>query len=73
MALGGYNGSDPAITLEAFRRLVAAGKIHYYIPEGQGFIGSTPAATSTAYAIQQWVESSFAATTVGATTMYDLS
>ncbi|HTX32179.1 MAG TPA: glycosyltransferase family 39 protein [Solirubrobacteraceae bacterium] len=34
MALGGFTGSDPAITLARFEQLVAAGKIHYYIAGG---------------------------------------
>lgn len=72
MALGGYNGTDPAISLAAFQRLVAAGKIHYYVPDSQGFIGSTAANTSTAYAIEQWVESTFTARTIGTTIVYDL-
>jgi hypothetical protein len=73
MSLGGYNGTDPAITLAAFEKLVAADKIHYYIADAQGFIGSTAAQTSTAYQIQQWVESTFTAQTIGSTTVYDLT
>ncbi|SDI93621.1 4-amino-4-deoxy-L-arabinose transferase [Frankineae bacterium MT45] len=73
MALGGYNGTDPAITLSAFKQLVAEGKVHYYIADSSGFIGSTNATTSTAYAIQQWVTSTYQATTVGGSTVYDLS
>jgi 4-amino-4-deoxy-L-arabinose transferase-like glycosyltransferase len=73
MSLGGYNGTDPAISLSAFKALVKAGKVHYYLADGQGFIGSTAANTSTAYAIQQWVEATYTATTIGGTTVYDLS
>ena len=73
MALGGYNGTDPAISLAAFKALVASGKIHYYIADSSGFIGSTAADTSTAYQIQQWVASTYTATTIGGTTVYDLS
>jgi 4-amino-4-deoxy-L-arabinose transferase-like glycosyltransferase len=73
MSLGGYNGTDPALTLAAFERLVAAGGVHYYVPDAQGFIGSTAAQTSTAYQIQQWVESTFTATSVGGTSVYDLT
>ena len=73
MSLGGYNGTDPAITLAQFKALVAAGKVHYYVGDGQGFIGSTAANTSTAYAIQQWVTSTFTAQTIGASTVYDLT
>jgi 4-amino-4-deoxy-L-arabinose transferase-like glycosyltransferase len=73
MSLGGYNGTDPAVTLAEFKALVAQGKVHYYVADSQGFIGSTAANTSMAYAIQQWVESTFTATTVGGTTVYDLT
>ena len=47
--------------------------MHYFVADTQGFIGSTAANTSTAYAIQQWVTSHFTAQTVGGTTVYDLS
>ena len=73
MSLGGFNGTDPAITLARFEQLVAAGKVHYYIADGQGFIGSTAANTSTAYQIQQWVEKTFTSRTIGGTTVYDLT
>jgi hypothetical protein len=36
MAIGGFSGSDPAITLARFEQLVAEGKIHYYVAGGQG-------------------------------------
>jgi 4-amino-4-deoxy-L-arabinose transferase-like glycosyltransferase len=73
MALGGYNGTDDAITLASFQKLVTAGEIHYYVADQQGFIGSTAANTSTAYAIQQWVEKNYPATTIGNSTVYDLT
>jgi 4-amino-4-deoxy-L-arabinose transferase-like glycosyltransferase len=73
MSLGGFNGTDPVITLSAFKTLVAQGKVHYYIADSGGFIGSGDAQTSTAYQIQQWVTSTFAAQTVGGVTVYDLT
>ena len=74
MALGGFNGTDPAISLAAFEKLVAAGKIHYFYGAGSGsFIGSTQASTSDAYQIQQWVTANFTVKTVGTTTLYDLT
>jgi 4-amino-4-deoxy-L-arabinose transferase-like glycosyltransferase len=73
MALGGYNGTDPAVSLAAFQRLVARGEIHYYVSDSGGFIGSTSAQSSTAYAIGQWVTSTFTATTIGNATVYDLT
>jgi 4-amino-4-deoxy-L-arabinose transferase-like glycosyltransferase len=73
MALGGFNGTDPAISLDAFKTLVSQGKVHYYIADSRGFIGSTDANTSTAYQIQQWVTSTFTSTTIGGTTVYNLT
>ena len=73
MALGGYNGTDPAISLAAFQQLVARSEIHYYVLDQGGFIGSTSAQSSTAYAIQQWVTTTFTATTIGNSTVYDLA
>ena len=34
MAIGGFSGSDPAITLAGFEQLVAQGKIHFYVAGG---------------------------------------
>ena len=74
MALGGFNGTDPAISLAAFEKLVAAGKVHYFYGAGTGsFIGSTQATTSDAYKIQQWVTANFTVKTIGGTTLYDLT
>lgn len=36
MAIGGFTGSDNAITLAHFEQLVAQGRIHYYIAGGGG-------------------------------------
>jgi hypothetical protein len=36
MAIGGFIGSDPSITLAHFKQLVAQGKIHYYAAGGPG-------------------------------------
>jgi hypothetical protein len=69
MAIGGFNGTDPWPTLEVFERYVAAGKIHYYIGGGRGGFGGS----STSSEITRWVESNFTATTIGGTTVYDLS
>ena len=74
MALGGFNGTDPAISLDAFKKLVAAGKIHYFIGGGSGsFIGSTTSSTSDAYKIEQWVEATYPSSIIGSSTVYDLT
>ena len=72
MALGGFTGSDNAITLTRFERLVAAGKIHYYIASGQGGGMGSPNGGGRS-AITSWVTSHFTSTTVGGTTVYDLT
>ena len=37
MAIGGFNGTDPAPTLAQFEKYVSEGKIHYFIASGGGF------------------------------------
>jgi hypothetical protein len=39
MALGGFRGSDPAISLAGFEKLVAQHQVHYYVAGGAGFGG----------------------------------
>lgn len=73
MAIGGWS-SDPAPTLDQFIQYVADGNIHYYIAGGQG--GSQrdgQSGDSTSSAIQEWVEANFGSTTVGNSTVYDLT
>jgi 4-amino-4-deoxy-L-arabinose transferase-like glycosyltransferase len=70
MALGGFNGSDPAPTLAQFQAYVAAKKIHYFIGGGQMRSGT---GSSYAQQIAGWVASHCTATTVGGTTVYDLT
>jgi len=75
MAIGGFNGTDPAPSLAQFERDVAHGKIHYFIAGGGGFGGRGPGGSSQGVASQitSWVESHYSATTVGGTTVYDLT
>ena len=70
MAVGGFNGTDPAPTLEEFQQLVADGRIHYFIGGSmmQGETGSDAAAR-----ISEWVAANFQAATIGGATVYDLS
>jgi 4-amino-4-deoxy-L-arabinose transferase-like glycosyltransferase len=73
MAIGGFNGTDPAPTLAQFEKYVAEGKIHYFIADGGGgFGGPRSGADDDASQITSWVESRFTAQTVGGTTVYDL-
>ncbi|MEU1624152.1 glycosyltransferase family 39 protein [Streptomyces sp. NPDC020096] len=75
MAIGGFNGSDPAPTLAEFKKLVAERKIHYFIGSGgSGFgPGMGTAGTNTSAQISAWVEKTFSKETVGGTTVYDLT
>ncbi|MCU1494248.1 MAG: glycosyl transferase [Acidimicrobiaceae bacterium] len=72
MAIGGFNGTDPAPSLASFEQDVRAGKIHYFIASGGRGSGGG-ATSSTASAITSWVESNFTSKTVGGTTVYDLT
>ena len=45
MPIGGFNGTDPSPTPEQFQKMVADGKIHYFIAGGRfggGFFGGGP-------------------------------
>jgi 4-amino-4-deoxy-L-arabinose transferase-like glycosyltransferase len=75
MAIGGFNGTDPAPTLAQFEKYVAAGDVHYFISSGGGFGGGLGGGSSSddASKITAWVEAHFTAKTVGGTTVYDLT
>jgi 4-amino-4-deoxy-L-arabinose transferase-like glycosyltransferase len=68
LAIGGFNGSDPTPTLAQFQKLVAAGKIHYFLGGGGGGFGRRSGS-----AIQTWVAANFTSRTVGGVTVYDLT
>ncbi|CAN5517103.1 hypothetical protein BH10ACT8_BH10ACT8_05460 [soil metagenome] len=82
MSIGGFSGSDNAITLAQFQALVAKGQIHYFIASGTvggtggggtgggGFGGGGSNAFSQ---ISSWVSSHYTAITVGSSTVYDLT
>ncbi|UQX87836.1 glycosyltransferase family 39 protein [Jatrophihabitans telluris] len=76
MSIGGFNGSDNAITLAQFKALVAKGEIGYFIGSGSGGLGGGGGGGggTTAYsAIAAWVASNYTASTVGGTTVYALA
>ena len=78
MAIGGFNGTDPAPTLAQFEQYVREGKIHYFISSGGGFGGGGGGiggggSGSDASKISSWVTSHFTAKTVGGSTIYDLT
>jgi 4-amino-4-deoxy-L-arabinose transferase-like glycosyltransferase len=83
MAIGGFNGTDPAPTLAQFEKFVSEGKIHYFISSGAGFggagfggggFGGASSGTSDdASQITSWVEAHFTSETVGGVTVYNLT
>ncbi|AQZ66937.1 4-amino-4-deoxy-L-arabinose transferase and related glycosyltransferases of PMT family [[Actinomadura] parvosata subsp. kistnae] len=73
MAVGGFNGTDPAPTLERFQQYVAEGKIHYFVGTGMGGAGRSTGGSDDAARIAAWVRETFTATTVGGTTVFDLT
>jgi hypothetical protein len=70
MAIGGFNGTDPAPTLAQFQAYVRAGAIHYFIAGGQGAGGGGSSSSSR---IAAWVAARYPSRTVGGVTVYDLS
>jgi 4-amino-4-deoxy-L-arabinose transferase-like glycosyltransferase len=73
MAIGGFNGSDPSPTLDRFKEYVAEGKIHYFIASGGMGGGGGMGGSGTSSQISSWVQENFSSTTLGGTTVYDLT
>ncbi|MFT8593106.1 MAG: glycosyltransferase family 39 protein [Bifidobacterium sp.] len=72
MAIGGFNGSDPAPTLKQFKQYVKKGLIHYYIASSS-MGGTQMGGSGSASKIASWVAAHYKATTVDGVTVYDLS
>ncbi|MFN3008697.1 glycosyltransferase family 39 protein [Mycolicibacterium wolinskyi] len=76
MAVGGFNGTDPAPTLDEFKSYVESHQIHYFIRSRMmmgGFGGHTPSGSREAAEIAQWVETHFTPITIENVTIYDLT
>ncbi|MEV5652549.1 glycosyltransferase family 39 protein [Nocardia sp. NPDC052254] len=75
MAVGGFNGTDPAPTLAQFKQYVAQHKIHYFIGGAgmSGMRGSDSGGSREATDIAEWVEATFTARTIDGVTVYDLT
>ncbi|WP_051192611.1 hypothetical protein [Nocardia jiangxiensis] len=75
LAVGGYNGTDPAPTLAWFETAVAQHRIHYFLDEGMlramNAVGS--AGNDQVTAIDTWVRGNFTARTIDGVTAYDLT
>jgi hypothetical protein len=87
ISIGGFSGGDTAPTLAQFQQLVAQGQVRYFIGGGQvggGQVGGGQGGSSigggqvgqggsSGSAISTWVAAHFTSTTVGGTTVYDLT
>jgi hypothetical protein len=74
MAVGGYNGTDPAPTLSQFQELVAARKIHFFMDSATlRMMGSQSSGSDAAHQIAEWVHAHFPSQNVAGVTVYDLS
>ncbi len=75
MAVGGFNGTDPAPTLAQFKEYVAQHKIHYFIGGAGmgGRRGADSGGSREATDIAAWVEANFTARTIDGVTVYDLT
>ncbi|MGW2253173.1 ArnT family glycosyltransferase [Kitasatospora sp. NPDC001660] len=78
MALGGFNGTDPSLSLADFQKYVQEGKVHWFIGGGShrgfgGGSGDDSGQPTESAQIEAWVTSHFTAKTVGSATFYDLT
>jgi response regulator RpfG family c-di-GMP phosphodiesterase len=71
VAIGGFNGSDPAPTLEQFQRCVAEARIHRFL--GGGRMGGSMGGSDDAGQIAAWVAERYTPASVGGAVVYDLS
>jgi 4-amino-4-deoxy-L-arabinose transferase-like glycosyltransferase len=69
MAIGGFNGTDPAPTLAQFEAMVAKHEIHYYVGQSNNSFGGGSGSSS----ISSWVAAHFKSETVGGVTVYNLT
>ena len=70
MAIGGFNGTDPAPTLAQFEKLVAEHKIHYFVGQNQASFGG---GTGDPAQITAWVKKHFTSQTIAGITVYNLT
>ncbi|MUU72727.1 glycosyltransferase family 39 protein [Pseudarthrobacter sp. GA104] len=70
-ALGGWLGLDPVPTLDEFKDLVTQGRVGYFIDQPE--LLQMHKLGNETDAIVQWIRQSYAKTTIGSETVYDLS
>jgi 4-amino-4-deoxy-L-arabinose transferase-like glycosyltransferase len=72
LALGGFNGTDPAPTLGQFQAYVHNGRVHYFLGDA-GMSNTSTGGSDAARQIAEWVAANYDATTVDGVAVYDLS
>ena len=70
MAIGGFNGTDPAPTLAQFEKYVSEHKIHYFVGQNQASFGG---GTGDVAQITAWVAKHFTSQTIAGITVYNLT
>ncbi len=74
MAVGGFNGTDPAPTLEQFQAYVAQRRIHWFVHSDMpGSMFGARSGSDAAKQIQQWVAGHYPSQRIDGSTVYDLS
>ena len=74
MAVGGFNGTDPAPTPAQFQSDVAQGRIHWFIDSTMlGRMFGSRSGSDAAEQIQRWVAANFAPRQIDGVTVYELS
>ncbi|MCV7176737.1 glycosyltransferase family 39 protein [Mycolicibacterium sphagni] len=74
MAVGGFNGTDPAPTLDQFQAYVAERRIHWFVKTDMpGFGFGDKSGSDAAEQIQRWVSANFTPRELDDVTVYDLS
>ncbi len=75
MAVGGFNGTDPAPTVAQFKSIVADHEIHYFI-RGRSMVGGwghVHSGSRDAAEITEWVQTHYRPVRLGDLIVYDLS
>jgi 4-amino-4-deoxy-L-arabinose transferase-like glycosyltransferase len=75
MAIGGFNGTDPAPTLAEFIQHVDAGRIHYFILGPTMMMGhqNSGSGAQDSAAIRAWVQTQYPELTIDGTAVFDLT
>ena len=76
MAVGGFNGTDPAPTLAEFKALVAEGRVHYFVggrPMMKAVGGGSHGGSREAADIATWVAATYRPIRIDGVVLYDLT